>query len=279
VTPRTSTRTPPRGTATRGTPPRGTATRGTPARGLPGTVSATSAQRFAAKVHRRRRQRAAVVAGALVLGLGCGWLLFASPVLAVQRVEVHGLQRVAVDQVRAVADREYGRAMALTSPQAVAERVVQVPLVLSAKVERRWPSTLVIVVGEREPIAAVPAAGGGVALVDGDGVVVEDDVAAPADLPLLDVDVHKAGSAALRAARSVSDAIPAQLRPTVRRITATSPDAVSFVLGDGSTVEWGSAQDGPAKATTLLAIHPKPLKRPIRIDVSAPGAPAVTGRD
>jgi cell division protein FtsQ len=288
MTPRTSTRTPPRGTATRGTPARGTAVRvtpargtslrGTPARGLTGTVSPTSAQRFAAKVHRRRRRRAAVVAAALTLGLACGWLMFASPVLAVQRVELHGLHRVPADQVRAVADREFGRAMALTSPQAVAERVVQVPLVLSARVEREWPSTLVIIVGEREPIAAVAASGGAVALVDGDGVVIESAPAAPPDLPLLDVDVRKAGAAALRAARSVSDAIPAQLRPTVRKITASSPDSVSFVLGDGSRVEWGSAQDGPTKATALLAIHPKPLKRPIRIDVSAPDAPAVTGR-
>jgi cell division protein FtsQ len=241
-------------------------------------VSPTSAQRFAAKVHRRRRRRTAVVAAAVTLGLACGWLMFASPVLAVQRIEVRGLKRVSTDAVRAVADREYGRAMALTSPQAVAERVVQVPLVLSARVERKWPSTLVIIVGEREPIAAVPAVGGGVDLVDGDGVVIVGAAAAPSNLPLLDVDVHKAGAAALRAARAVSDDIPTQLRPTIRKITATSPDAVSFVLGDGSTVDWGSAQDGPSKATSLLAIHPKPLKRPVRIDVSAPDAPAVTAR-
>ena len=258
-----------------------------PARGTPrvaprtparGTVSTGSAQRFAAKVRRRRRNRLLVGATAITIGLVCGWLLFASPLFAVQRVQVLGLHRVPLADVRAVAEQDVGRSMALTSTQAVAERVVRVPLVLSARVDRRWPSTLVVTVVEREPIAAVAATGGGVALVDADGVVVETvgTGAVPAGLPLLDVDVRKAGAASLRAARDVSDAIPAPLRAGVKTVTATSPDAVSFVLADGTRVLWGSAQDARAKAATLLAVHPKPLSRPVTIDISAPDAPALT---
>jgi cell division protein FtsQ len=237
-----------------------------------------------------------VAAAAITIGVICGWLLFGSPLFAVQRVQVQGLHRVPLADVRAVAEQDVGRSMALTSTQAVAERVVQVPLVLSARVDRRWPSTLVVTVVEREPIAAVAVSGatgsagvagatgsarGGVALMDADGVVVETvgTGAVPAGLPLLDVDVRKAGAASLRAAREVSDAIPAQLRPGVKTVTATSPDAVSFVLADGTRVLWGSAQDGPAKAATLLAVHPKPLSRPVTIDVSAPDAPALTSRN
>jgi cell division protein FtsQ len=199
-------------------------------------------------------------------------------VFSVQRVQLDGLQRVPADQVRAVADQQFGRPMALTSPQTLAEQVVQIPLVLSARVERRWPSTLVITIAEREPIAAVAAAGGGFDLVDGDGVVVAAAPSPPPGLPQLEVNVPTAGAGALRAARQVFDEIPAPFRATLRAIGATSPDAVSFVLGDGTTVEWGSADDGAKKAVALLAVHPKPLKHPARIDVSAPDVPAVVDR-
>jgi cell division protein FtsQ len=239
-------------------------------------VSGTSAQRFAARVRRRRRQRAVVTGSAMTLGLMLGWLLFGSAALAVQRIEVRGTQRVPAGAVRAAVQFETGHSMALISPQDAAARVAAVPLVRSAKVLRSWPSTLVVVVREREPIAAVPAGQGRVALVDEDGVVVEITAHAPGGLPGLDVDVARDGVLALRAARRVSDDLPPLLRPAVRRITAATPDAVGLVLTDGSTVNWGSADDGARKAEALLAVHPRALSRAIAIDVSAPGAPAVT---
>lgn len=242
-------------------------------------MSSTSAARFAARVRRRRRQRIGIAAAALLGGLGLGWLVFASPLLAVHDVQVRGVDRLPVIDVETLASPQLGRAMALADPQAVAERVVQLPLVREAHVDRSWPSTLVVTVVERQPIAAVPAAGGMVALVDGDGVTVErvSRSRVPAGVPIMDVDVDRAGAPSLRAARAVADDIPAALRPGVREIRASSPDDVSFVLADGSTVVWGSAEDGDRKADALLAVRPRPGKHRVVIDVSAPGAPAVTG--
>jgi cell division protein FtsQ len=259
------------------TPARGTA-RPTPAAGtaLRGAVSSSSAERFAARVRRRRQRRLMIAGGATVVGLLIGWLLFASTALAVQRIEVRGVHRVSPDVVRAAVQFEIGRSMALIDPQAAAERVLREPLVQHAEVVRSWPSTLVVEVTEREPIAAVPAGAGRVSLVDGDGVVVESRAGAPAGLPLLDVDVAKAGPGALRAARAVVTALPPAVSAMVRKTGATSPDAVTLVLTDGSTVLWGSAEDGARKADALLAVHPRPLRKPARIDVSAPGTLAVT---
>jgi cell division protein FtsQ len=244
-----------------------------------GTVSSTSAARFAARVRRRRQRRAAGMLAALAGGLGLGWVVFASPLLAVRHVQVRGTLRLSAEQVADLASGQLGRSMALASPQAVAGRVAWLPLVRSVRVERSWPSTLVVSITERQPLAAVPS-GRRVDLVDGDGVVVETVAASavPGGLPLVDVDVARAGAPSLRAARAVSDDLPAALRPGVRAIRATSPDAVSFVLADGSTVVWGSAQDGDRKAAALLAVHPRPTKHKVVIDVSAPGAPAVTER-
>ncbi|MDQ1288962.1 MAG: cell division protein FtsQ [Actinomycetota bacterium] len=241
----------------------------------PGTVSKVQA-RFAAGVRRRRRRRAGFVVVVVASGLGAGWVVFASPVLAVRAVEVRGLHRLRAADVEALAATERGRALALASPSAVATKVAALPLVRSVTVERSWPSTLVVTVTEREPIAGVPR-GGRIALVDADGVEVQLVAALPAGLPLLEVDVARSGPATLRAAREVADAIPATLRRGVRSVRATSPDGVTFRLADGTTVVWGSSQDGPQKAAALVAVHPRSHGRRVVIDVSAPDAPAVTG--
>jgi len=220
-----------------------------------------------------------VVFAALAGGLGLGWLVFGSPLLAVRRVPVRGVQRLTAGEIVELASGQLGRSMALASPRDVADRVARLRLVRSVRVDRSWPGTLVVTVTERQPIAAVPS-GGRLELVDGDGVVVETvaRAAVPAGVPVVDVDVAVAGADSLRAARAVADEVPAALRPGVRTIRATSPDAVSFVLADGSTVVWGSAQDGGRKAAALLAVHPRPTKQKVIVDVSAPDAPAVTER-
>lgn len=217
-----------------------------------------------------------MVVAAVASGLGLGWLIFASPVFAVRDIEVRGLHRLPEPEIEALAAGQVGRSIALVSPQAVSDRVADLPLVRSVTVTRSWPSTLVVSVTEREPIAGVPS-GKKIALVDGDGVVVETVAKIPAGLPLLDVDLARTGAQTLRAAREVADDIPASLRGGVRSVRASSPDAVSFQLSDGTTVVWGSAQDGDRKAAALLAVRPRRLGARVVIDVSAPDAPAVTG--
>jgi cell division protein FtsQ len=206
-----------------------------------------------------------------------GWLVFASPLLAVRDVQVRGVQRLSAGEIESLASSQLGRSMALASPREVVDRVAGLRLVRSARVARSWPSTLVVTVVEREPMAAIRSAGGRVDLVDDDGVIVDTVARAPAGLPLVEVNVQRAGAESLRAARAAADDLPPTLRQGVRTIRATSPDAVSFVLADGSTVTWGSAQDGARKAASLLAVHPRPLRHKVIIDVSAPDAPAVTG--
>jgi cell division protein FtsQ len=217
-----------------------------------------------------------IVVVAVTSGLGLGWMVLASPVLAVRDVEVEGLHRLSAAEIRALTAQERGRPMALVSLGSVAEKVSTLTLVRSVAVRRSWPSTLVVVVSEREPIAGVPSRGR-ISLVDGEGIVVETVTAVPRGLPLLEVDLKRSGPVTLRAAREVIDDIPGPLRRGVRSVRASSPDGVSFVLADGTTVVWGSAQDGAGKAVALSAVHPRSHGRGVVIDVSAPDAPAVTG--
>jgi cell division protein FtsQ len=239
-----------------------------------GTVSATSAHRFAARVRSRRRRTWSLGIGGVALVLLLGWVLLGSPWLVTRTVQVSGTTRVDAALLARFGEPELGRPLLLARTGAVQRRALGLELVTSASVSRQWPGTLRIRVQERSPVAAVPGAGG-VRLVDPDGVVVQTVARAPARLPLLRLDTDAAlGGPAVRACLQVLDGLPASLRDRVRQIGATSPDGVWLLLGDSVRVQWGGADQTPLKARVLRAMLPR---RAAEYDVSAPHAPAFRG--
>jgi cell division protein FtsQ len=249
------------------------------------TVSATSAQRFAARVRARRRRRLLIGAAACLLLAGTGWALLAAPWSTVRRIEVFGVHRVDAAAVRAAAQPEVGRPLVLVDTGRIAAEIRREPLVAAVAVSRRWPGTLLVMVRERAAVAAVPAASG-VNLVDADGVVVGRATVPPRGLPVIHVALGRAqpppapgpaggsGTPALRACLDVLSGLPAGLRDQVRQIGAGSPLDVWMVLNDGSRVRWGGSEQTARKAEVLLALR---RQRAARYDVSAPDAPAVAG--
>jgi cell division protein FtsQ len=275
--------------------PAGVASRGRPAtrhRSAPpsgSTVSRTSAQRFAARVRSRRRRRVLIGLAVAALLAGAAWVLLVSPWATVRRVEVAGLHRVDAVAVQVAARPELGRPLLLADTDRVAAQVGRQPLVAEVEVSRHWPSTLRVMVRERNPVAAVPGPNG-VRLVDVDGVVVDLAVLPPPNLPLVEVDVGTTpaadpsenparspmpGAAALRACLAVLEGIPAGLRAQVDQIGADGPESVWLVLDDRSRVQWGGAEQTRLKAEVLKALR---RQHAARYDVSAPDAPAVSGR-
>jgi len=238
-----------------------------------------TAQLFRAKLRARRRVRLAWGSGVMVVAALGGYLLLGSPWLRVEHVRLDGLTRVSPDSVRLVTAGEQGRPMVLADTGALAGRLAQIPLVRSVDVVRLWPSTLVVTVHERKPAAAVPAAGGGFRLVDRDGVQVDQVVARPAALPVLQVDVAKAGAPALAAALDVLEGLPADLRKGLTSVGAGSPDDVWFVLEGSGKVVWGSPERADRKVAALRALEAvtrSPGARTV-YDVSSPDSPAVSG--
>lgn len=240
-------------------------------------ASSGTAERFAAKVASRRRRRWAVAIAVVALLVALTWLALFSPWLKVTRVTVNSLQRVDGAVVHQVVDAEVGRPMVMLDPSAVARRVAAIPLVREAHISRRWPSTVRVEVVERVPVAAVPAGGGGSGyrLVDRDGVDVESVSSRPDTLPYLDVDVAKAGAAALSAALDVQAGLPAGVNAQVRSLGATSRDGVWFVLRNGARVVWGDAEQGVLKLDVLRALVTSNPDASV-YDVSAPSTPSVS---
>lgn len=245
-----------------------------------GTVSARSARAFARRSRARWWLRLRPVLAVLaVLGLvaAAGWVVLASPLLAVDDVRVvvsdSGTARVDPGAVRRLAAVPAGRPLARLDLDAIGARVATLPGVADVTVSRSWPSTVVVHVIARTPAAAIRQ-GTGYALVDADGVAFQQVAAVPARLPLIVLGPHDP-DASLRAALDVLAALPAGMRVAVLRVRAPTPEQVTLNLRSGRVVVWGGVDRSPRKALVLAAL----LKVPAAVyDVSAPDEPTTRGK-
>lgn len=257
------------------------------------------------------RRRRLVLGGLLLIGLvGAGSVGAAlSPALSVKSVVVVGAQRTGADAVRAHSGVRAGEPLIRVDAGGVAQRLTALPWVASATVERRWPSTVVIRVVERVPVAVVvptapggrsraPTAGVSAAAVSEDGVVLtraahvegEEQLAG---LPPVVVRGGvpggvRAGSRVApdtRQAVRVVSTLDARVRPWVRRVTRREHRVVVW-LGDGTqetAVEFDPFGSLPmeqrALATLVERIGAERLiarTRTVKLDV--PDAPVLTPR-
>jgi cell division protein FtsQ len=245
----------------------------------PPAAGAPDRQRDAAQTPAARRHRGPwriAFFGVLIAAIlaGAAWALLGSSLLVVRRVEVTGNRLVSAAQVRSAADLRAGQPLARVNTVAVARRVERIAAVLSARVTRSWPDTIVITVRERTPVLAVAGAGG-YNLVDEDGVTVRWAVRKPAGMPLLTAPpAVLRGSPAVQAAALVLRQLPPALRAKIMSISAPSPVAVTLHLAGAVTVLWGGTGQAAQKSAELDLL----LRRHARFyDVSDPSTAVTQG--
>ncbi|MGW0802936.1 cell division protein FtsQ/DivIB [Nonomuraea sp. NPDC002799] len=195
------------------------------------------------------------------------WLVFFSPVLGVRSIEIVGNLTVPSERIKEQAGVADLHPLATVDLAGVETRVLGIRQLATAKVDRMWPGTLKIEVVEREAVAAVQA-GGKVAIVDKQGVVIELLSAVPPMLPLLKVDRPAAGDPAMMAALQVVQAVPDTVAPKIRQVRAGTAEGVTLELSDGRTVIWGGT-DRPQEKGRILASLLKREKATV-YDVSSP---------
>lgn len=243
-----------------------------------GTV-ASSARRFVRRQWARRLSRLrllVVPAGVLLLVGAAVWVVAFSSVLDAREVRVGGVSTASgltVSQVRAVAAVPLGRPLARVDLDAVRRRVMELPPVRTATVERSWPHSVRIDVTERTAVA-VWREGPVHRLVDVEGVPFRTVDAVKASLPIVEAgpSADRARSADLRrAGAQVAADLPKGLVRRVQVVRVDSVESVVVRLQDGVTVKWGSAEDGATKARVLQVL----LRRlPAKVyDVSVPRFP------
>ena len=207
----------------------------------------------AAEVRAARVRRALLALLSAVVLAGLGWVLLASPLLAVDEVAVSGTDRTTPQQVTRAAAVVVGTPLARVDVDGVRRRVRALPTVARVEVERAWPTTLRLRVVERRAVAGVLEQGS-VTLLDGEGVPFATERVMPPDAVRLQVPRPGPGDATTRSALAVLDEVPDDLRRRVAIVRAPSPEAVSLLLQDGRRVVWGRPGRAADKATAALAL-------------------------
>jgi cell division protein FtsQ len=231
---------------------------------VPGSV-----RRFNQRAQERRWQAARPwlvgAAGVGLVGL-LGWLVYGTPVLGVRHVTVQGTGVLTPEEVRAVAAIHDGTPLASLDLGSVRRRVAALPPVREAKVERDWPSTIVITVTERVGVAAVRRADHRFDLMDASGVAFHTVPADPG-LPAVQLAAPAPGDPTTSAALSVLAALTPELRGQLVTLVVDSPARIRLELRGDRKVIWGDATENGDKAlaATRLLSYPGTV-----IDVSSP---------
>jgi cell division protein FtsQ len=215
------------------------------------------------------------LAVALVAGLFA--VLLFTPLVAVRTITVEGTHLLPAGQVASALDPVRGKPLATVGTEDVERLLDQFVQVKSARALAVPPSTLVVEIVERVPVALVKQ-GGKLTVVDGDGVVLGDATATSQySVPVIDGSAMPMGQAVFRSVTAVLAALPPDVLGQLATASAQSPDSVELKLSDGRTVVWGNADDRELKARVLQALMKatpeKGQPAPQVFDVSTPRHP------
>lgn len=233
---------------------------------------------------RAARRRARLRRTLLVL-LGAATIVGAvvaerSALLAVARIDVVGLERLARADVVAAAGVDLGDPILRIGAGRAGQAVTALPLVRRAEVDRTGPTTVRIAVEERRPVLVVTGRGRAV-LLDRDGIAVaagDEDGLPVVELaaPPPDVGRGAVDDAALANAHRAWIGLSGPLRGRVVRLVAPSPDGLDLVLDSGVRVRFGRAEDLAEKVRALGAVLADTAGSGVTvIDVRVPAVPTV----
>lgn len=233
---------------------------------------------------RPRRTLLTWLALVALLAGGVVFLFFYSAAFVVKDIEVSGGREEVQDSALQLAQIPPGRPLARVAEGAVTERVLTDTRISDISVEREWPSSVRLVVTEREPILALTG-GGTTWLADAGGVVYEQVDEASNKLPKFETRgdpteldrATVAGVAQLWRTRPDPD----QLEGDLARPRIAADGAVTMRVGRVDLV-WGQPVENEKKWQVIQAVIGQEAVDPqgetrMRIDVRTPDTPVVTG--
>ena len=173
--------------------------------------------------------------------------------LQVNRIVVHGNERLSRGEVLAVLSGLRGESLLWTDLDSWRRRLLASPWVRDAALRRSLPSTVEVVVSERQPIGIGRINGGDMYLVDERGVIIDQygPQYADFDLPIVDglSAVNQDGSltderrAELAARLTAALKAKPQVARRVSQIDVTDLHNVSVILsGDAAVIQLGEDQ-------------------------------------
>ena len=272
-----------------------TATRGETRLGTKAPRTGTEPKQTTPRIHPRIRERrvavtkeaglkrlkVALAAGLAVALTAAAWGLTRSPLLDVDEVRSVGAVQTSLADIIERGRLAYGTPMVDINPGVSAAAIQTLPWVATAKVERRWPGSVVVTVTERGPVAGVSRGDGSWALVDRKSRVLMVIQGPPPGVP----HIHGAGDVPgpgelvpdkLADAVAAAAALPESLRRVVGGVNLR-PAGVELALTAGGVVRLGDAsrqltEKLRAAATVLNRVGPEGIGV---LDVTVPRAPVL----
>lgn len=229
--------------------------------------------------HRGRKRLAAIatITAAVVAAVIVG--LTRSPLVHARTIRVHGASHLTRSDVLRMAQIAVGVNVFMLDAGAAERRLEADPWVAEATISKHLPSTLVVDIQERSPVAVIESTGL-LRLVSGDGTLL--DAAGPGiSLPLIasaEATVPEPSPVAVHDAARAVAAMPPVLRRQVAQVSILADGTLRVDLRSGAPVSYGPAVDLVAKAEALQALLRWASARGTPIasaDVRVPSAPTV----
>lgn len=223
-----------------------------------------------------------LVAGLVVVVLTAAiWFGLRSPLLDVDRVTIRGAEYATVEAVGEAAGIPLGQPLVDVDLEGARVAVEAVPWVDRARIERVWPSTVLITVTERLATAVTSTNTGEWAILDPTGRVVEVVPERPAGLLVLEGlgDVPQPGVtvATAEGPLRVFAALSPSLAARTLAVAAIKGGQIELKLNPQGTVRMGSVEGLGAKVraaeTVLASVDVRNLAV---LDVRLPSSPVLT---
>ena len=225
---------------------------------------------------RRRRRALLWILLGLVLAVGglIAYLVF-SPVLALKELRVEGNTLVSTEEVSAALQPLIGTSLTRLPDGRVKDLLKDMPPIEDVRVAAEPPSTLVVSLRERTPVAIVQN-GKEFVLIDAEGRQLKSVPDRGAvKLPLIDGGTGAVESEVFRSITAVLADLPPEILSRLNHASARSVDSVSLSLSGDQRIFWGSAERNASKAKVLEALLKVPAADPPvkEYDVSTPDRP------
>lgn len=227
-----------------------------------------------------RSRRSRLLFGTLMvilIGVGLVLIAYLTPLMSMRSTEVRDNKAVPTDEILRVAEVPEGTPLLQVDTRAVAQRVAAIPSVESVRVQRSYPSSLLITVTERTPVVIINE-DTKVHVLDRTGVAYlnyDRRQGVPPEmlkLPELVTPTPGPTDPTTKATLEVVSGLPESLLRQVIRVSATSPVAIELTLTGKRTVVWGDSERGADKARTLGDIL---TRKASTYNVSSPDFPAL----
>ncbi|OUM45393.1 FtsQ-type POTRA domain-containing protein [Arthrobacter agilis] len=226
------------------------------------------------KSHRVRNLVLAITAVVLVLGGVVAYVLF-SPALALRTIVVEGNDLVGTAEIQETLAPLEGIPLTRIPADQVRGMLADKAPIEDVRVAAEPPSTLVVTVRERVPVAVLQN-GAGFVLIDSEGRQLAGiDRRDQVKLPLIDGGTGAVQSEVFPAITSVLAELPVSVLSRLNHASASSVDSIRLSLSGDQGIFWGSADRNGEKALVLEAMLRMPASDPpvTEFDVSSPDRP------